>query len=475
MNKRLISYLTLTIKYLALSIVTVLLVVACNWDTQLQNDEVTKSRSPADTLQIWWDKGFTLEEDEALQQIINNWRKESGKEIELTFHSNDELPEKVSRAIQAGTPPDLIMGSSMERELNPRLAWENKLADVSDVIAPVRDSYAESALEAINYYNNVEQKRSYYGVPISQLTIHIFYWRDLLTQAGKDEADIPQDWQGFWKFWQEIQANLATQSKQSGEEIYGLGFPLSAGAADTYYLFEQILEAYNVDILNQNGELIIEQPEVRQGIIDALKWYTDFYTAGYVPPDAVNWLNPDNNRSLLQRAIVMTPNTTLSIPAAVRKEADVDLKKLGIVEFPNKPNGEPINHLVAVNSVVLLEDSTHQETAKDFLRYLVKPNVLSDYLEASGGRYLPVIDTVWQTLGWQNSEDEHFATAAKIVIKGKTRPFNIVINPAYTVILQKNIWGQALNSIVADKVAPEQAADKAIAQIKKIFAEWESK
>ena len=473
MNKRLVSYFTVAIKHLALGIITVLLVVACNSDTQLQNDEVTKSRSPADTLQIWWDKGFTLEEDEALQQIINNWQSESGKDIKLTFYSNDELPEKASRAIQAGTPPDLIMGSSMERELNPRLAWENKLSDVSDVIAPIQDLYAESALEAIYYYNNAEQKRNYYGVPISQLTIHIFYWRDLLTQAGKDEADIPQDWQGFWQFWQEIQTDLSAQSKQADGKIYGLGFPLSAGAADTYYQFEQILEAYNVSILSENGELVVEQPEVRQGIIDALRWYTDFYTAGYVSPDAVDWLNPDNNRSLLQRDIVMTPNTTLSIPAAVRKEVDVDIKKLGIVEFPNKPNGEPIDHLVAINSVVLLKDSPHQETAKDFLRYLVKPDTLSNYLKASGGRYLPVIDTVWETLGWQDSPDEHFATAAKTVIEGQTRPFNIAINPAYTVILQKNVWGQALNSIVVDKISPEQAADKAIAQIEEIFAEWE--
>lgn len=99
---------------------------------------------------------------------------------------------------------------------------------------------------------------------------------------------------------------------------------------------------------------------------------------------------------------------------------------------------------------------------------------MSNYLEVSGGRYLPVIDPVWETLGWRHSEDEHFSTAAKTLLDGKTRPFNIVTNPAYTAILQQNIWGQALNSIAIDNTSPEQAADKAIAQIKKIFAEWKN-
>ena len=466
------------INYFALVITTVMLVIACSSDTQLQNDETVKTRSQAEpnVLQIWWDKGFTLEEDEALKQIINNWEQESGKKIKLSFYSNDELPEKTQRAIRAGTSPDLVMGSSAERELNPRLAWEGKLADVSDIIEPVKNSYNQSTLEAINYYNNVDHKRSYYGVPISQLTVHIFYWRDLLEQIGKSEADIPQDWQGFWQFWQEVQDNLAAQSQDNEsdqQQIYGLGLPLSAGAADTYYIFEQILEANNVNILSTDGELIIDQPEVRQGIIDCLQWYSDFYTTGYIPPSAVDWLNPDNNRNLLQRAIVMTPNTTLSIPAAVRKDASIDLEQLGIIEFPHKPNNESINHLVAVNAVILLSESQHQELAKDFLRYLVRPNTLSDYLKASGGRYLPVLTPVWKNLGWENSQDEHFSTAAKTVIQGKTRPFNIVTNPAYTVILQKNIWGQSLNRIAVDKISPQQAADQAISQIKEIFAQWD--
>lgn len=121
MIKKLISYFTL-------GIITVMLVVACKSETQLQNDQGKKTRSLAESyvLQIWWDKGFILEEDQALQQIISNWEQESGKQVKLSFYSKDELPETTQRAIQAGTAPDLVMGSSVDRELNARLAWEGE-------------------------------------------------------------------------------------------------------------------------------------------------------------------------------------------------------------------------------------------------------------------------------------------------------------------------------------------------------------
>lgn len=40
-------------------------------------------------------------------------------------------------------------------------------------------------------------------------------------------------------------------------------------------------------------------------------------------------------------------------------------------------------------------------------------------------------------------------------------------------VLEQNIWGEAFNSIIVDKISPEQAADKVIARIAEIFEEWD--
>lgn len=453
-----------------MALILSLIIVACTNTSKSYPPAVTESSPQSTALKLWCDKAFTVEEDEALQQLVSNWEQQSGNKIKLSFYTNDELPQKTQRAIQAGLPPDIMIGYNAETELNPRLAWAGKLADVSDVIESVKSLYPESVLLAVNFYNNVDKKRSYYAVPIHQATMHIFYWRNLLKLVGRSDSDIPKDWGGFWEFWKQLQDELQTRQKQ---DIYGLGFPFSIGASDTYYLFEQILEAFDVQLLDSEGQLLIDDPKVRQGIVESLEWYVKFYQQGYVPPEAVNWLNPDNNRNLLNRAVVMTPNVTLSIPAVVRQDPNTYRNKLGILEFPNKPSGKPMRYLVTLKEAVLFAESKNQKTAKDFLAYLIQPKVMADYLKAAGGRHLPVLKPVWKDPFWTNPNDPHISTAAKTLTKGQTRLYYSAQNPAYSLVLEENVWGKALNQIVVDGISPEQAANEAIERIEQIFDQWQ--
>jgi multiple sugar transport system substrate-binding protein len=80
---------------------------------------------------------------------------------------------------------------------------------------------------------------------------------------------------------------------------------------------------------------------------------------------------------------------------------------------------------------------------------------------------------VWKDPFWTDPADPHLLTASKTLIEGSTRPFYIVQNPAYTIIMHENAWGKALNRIVADGLSPEQAADQAIEHIKQIFDQWQ--
>lgn len=456
-----------------------MLVLSCGIGACTQIPEFGRSpRTPQPTaeslaekpLTIWWDKGFTLEEDEALEQLVRQWENRSGHQAKLTFYTTDELPQKAQRAIQAGNPPDVLMSNAAERELNPRLAWQGKLVDVSEVIEPIKALYPESVLAAVHLYNQADRTRSYYAVPINQATIHISYWQDSLQQVGRTQADIPRDWDGFWQFWQQIQDDLRSQQSQT---IYGLGLPVSTVAGDTYQVFEQILEAYDVQLVDAQGRLRVDRPEVRQGIVKSLTWYTNFYRQGYVPPAAVKWLNPDNNRSFLNHQVVMTPNLTLSIPVAVRQDRDRYLHKLGTLDFPNKPSGKPMCYLIVVRQAVIFADSRNHQLAKAFLSYLIQPEIIGNYLKLSGGRNLPVLKPLWKDPFWADSTDPHRAIATKQLLNSQTRPYYYVQNPAYSLVLEENVWGKALSRIVEDNLSPEQATDAAIRRIKQIFSQWQ--
>ena len=469
MEKKLIRYRNFRYQYLWMFLSIVFLVVGCSNKPNLERSPDTRSSTETTTLKIWWEKGFNWEEDEALRAVVSNWSQETGYKTKLSFYTTSELSEKTQRVLQGHNIPDIVMSRKASLTLYPRLAWSGKLADVADIIEPVKSLYAQNAIQAVSYYNQVENKRSFYGVPIHQSTLHIFYWQKLLSSINKTQQDIPQDWYGFWQFWQQAQDELELREQN---KIYGLGFPFGVGSTDTYFLFEQILEAYDIVLIDSQGQLLVDNPKIRQGIITCLEWYSQLYQRGYVPPDTIDWLNTDNNRNLLNRVVLMTPNATLSIPAAVRQDTNTYYNQLGILNFPFTPSGKPMRYLVSVEQAVIFANSPHQQVAKDFLRYLIQPEITTEYLQASGSRHLPLQQSIWRNPFWQQTKDPYIATATETLTQGQTRLFSVIDNPAYSQVLQENIWGQALTRIVVDRISPEQAADEAISRIKQIFTDW---
>jgi multiple sugar transport system substrate-binding protein len=464
MSKKLLSYLILAI---AISYLT----IACNSDTQLTTTEVAPTVSTSgqeQVLHLWWDKGYSPEEDEALKKMVKNWEQQTGNKVEVIFYTLDARSQKPERSLQGGIVPDIFMSFKAESTLNPRLAWEGKLVDVSDVIKPVKKLFDPQALETAYYYNNVEKKRSYYAVPIHRAALHIFYWKDLLKKTGRTEADIPQDWDSFWQFWLDVGQDLKTKYQM---DIDPIGLPMSVEAGDTYQAFEYVLEAYNVKIVDEKGNLLVDNPQVRQGIIDCLTWYTKYYLQGYTPKDAVDWNNAANNDKLLNKEILLTTNATLSIPAAIRQDREAYRHKLGIVELPNKPNGQPLNHIFFVEQAVIFNNAKNPELAKEFLAYLIQPEMINTFLKESG-RHSPVYQSTYQDSYWTNPEDPHTSEVTKTLTQRKIRPIYPLNTPAYSIVFKENIWGQSIEKIVLDNVTPEQAADRAIARIKAIFSEW---
>ncbi|MEE3716813.1 ABC transporter substrate-binding protein [Tumidithrix elongata RA019] len=419
------------------------------------------------SFRIWWNEGYFPEETATIRKIVAAWEKQSGKRANLTIYSEKDLAREVKNAIERDNPPDILYSYSGDFSLMPRLAWQNKLADVSDVIQPAKDLYEPSALQAVSYENNTTKKRSFYAIPISQNTTYIHYWKDLLEESGSSSEKIPKDWNAFWKFWGDSQTALRQKGKS---ELYAMGMPMSVTATDTFYQFEEFLEAYNVQLIDKDGRLQLDAPETRKAIVAALTQYSNFYKDGLVPPKAIDWADPDNNIEFLSRKTVMTPNPSLSIPGSQRQDKETYFNKMATVEWPNRVDGKPLTYLVAVKQACLFEASTNKEIAKNFLSFLINPDNLSEFVKGSQGRFFPVMTKQLSDPFWNDVKDPHISVAVKQL--KNTRPFYQVVNPAYTEVQSQNIWGKAIRSIDVDGKTPEQAADKAIADIKQIFSDW---
>ncbi|MFZ9545239.1 MAG: ABC transporter substrate-binding protein [Hylemonella sp.] len=429
-------------------------------------------------LTVWWVKGFYKAEDDALFEAIKKFEaKNKDIKIELSqYPIQDTIPKTVA-ALDSGNPPDLAYSDVYDFQVTAKWAYDDKLEDISSVIDGVRAKFEPNALSTTFLYNNAAQKRAYYAFPIKQQTMHIQYWKDMLTEAGFKDSDIPKDWKGYWSFWcDKVQP---AYRQKSGKRGFGTGFPMGVDSSDSFYSFLTFMDAYNVKLVNDSGKLLVDDPAVRQGLISAMSDYTSSYAKGCTPPSSTSWKDPDNNVAFHNKTTVMTHNATISIAAkwlddmnnsalteAQRAEAKKNYTELiATAGFPSKPDGGKMVYRAAVKTGVIFKAAKNKAAAKKFLTFLLDEANLQPYVEGSLGRWFPVMKTSQQSAFWKN--DPHRLAVYNQFMNGTT-PFEFTKNYKFTVLNNENVWAKAMNRILNEKVPVDKAVDEMIARIKAV-------
>ncbi|GGA58315.1 hypothetical protein [Okeania sp. KiyG1] len=191
-----------------------------------------------------------------------------------------------------------------------------------------------------------------------------------------------------------------------------------------------------------------------------------------MPPNAVNWLNSDNNSDFLNRNILMTINATMSIPSSQQEDKEIYFNQMRTIEFPNNPNGAKPTYLVSIKQPVIFTSSANSKLGKEFLSYLIKPDNLGAYIKGAKGRYFPIMPQLWQDPFWSNTKDPHISVASKQFTEYKTRLFENSINSSYSQINLDKIWAEAMKQILIEGLSSTEVTDIAIERITEIFSQW---
>jgi multiple sugar transport system substrate-binding protein len=188
----------------------------------------------------------------------------------------------------------------------------------------------------------------------------------------------------------------------------------------------------------------------------------------------VDWLDYGNNEAFLAQAVVMTPNQTLSIPNALRRQHPDDYyENVATIEWPLGPGGEPFPIYGEIHPGVVFKDGSNIATAKEFVRFLVGEGWIAHWLDFSGERFLPTIFKLLDQPFWLDPSDPH-RMAAAMQISSRPLLHNYAAasgNWRHQLVDQEKVWPKAIHRIVAEGLTPEQAADEAIARIKQIVSE----
>lgn len=434
--------------------------------------------SAQEKLTVWWVKGFYKAEDDALFAAIKKYEaKNKNVKIELSQYPIQDMIPKTVAALDAGTPPDVAYGDVFDFQVTASWAYDGKLEDISSVINPIRNRFAPNTVETTFLLNNKEGKRAYYAFPLRQQTMHIQYWSDMLADAGFKESDIPTNWRDFWTFWCD-KVQVAHRQK-TGQRSFGIGQPMGVDSSDSFYSFLTFMDAHNVKLVSDSGKLLVDDPDVRKGLIAAMTDYTNIYAKGCTPPSATSWKDPDNNVAFHNKTTVMTHNATISIAAkwlddmnnaalteAQRAQARKNYTELiKTAGFPNKPDGSKMTYRAAIKTGVIFKDAKNKARAKEFVSFLMQEENLMPYVEGSLGRWFPVTKAGQQSKFWQ--DDPHRKAVYNQFMAG-TNTFEFTKNFRFTQLNNENVWAKAMNRVINEKVPVDRAVDEMIARIKQV-------
>jgi multiple sugar transport system substrate-binding protein len=422
-------------------------------------------------LVVWWNEGYTDQEDEAVREIVAAFEQKTGNQVDLVFHPEQELPDMLVAAVEAKRPPDFVF-SIINTQHDEPWAHEGRLVELTDAVGHFSDLFDPDALKAVTLLDGTTGRRGLYLLPVGFATHHVHAWKSLLGQAGFTLEDIPKEWEAFWAFWCD-RVQPAVRQATGREDIWGVGLTMSVDSNDTVNGFWQFVDAYEADYVTRDGRLVIDVPEVRRRLIKSVDSFTAIYRKGCTPPDSDTWTNADNNKAFLAQRIVMTLNQTLSIPNTLKATRPEDYyDNAATIDWPDGAYGQPLAIEAFVNRAAVFKAGRNVDNAKEFVRFLVGEGWLAHYLDFAGDRMLPTMPKLLQAPFWLDPGDPHrMRSAMQLLTRPRINNYYIAFDLRHGRVNQEAVWENAVHRVVTEGISPEQAVDEAIAQTKQILSE----
>jgi multiple sugar transport system substrate-binding protein len=429
------------------------------------------ANAQATTASVWVGQGFVPAEDVAFRKTAADYEKASGNKLDYNILPFQALNQKIIAALTSGDVPDLVFHDAPSTIL-PQNAWDDKLIDVSDVVAAQQDKFSETAVKNSTFYNNVTKKRSYYLVPIKQAAIPFHIWGSLVEKAGFKMADAPRTWDAFHDFFKPVQDSLR---KQGMRKVYAMGMSLTTvGPNDGNGLFTYFTIANGgQNMVTPDGKLHTDDPQVREAYIKSVAYLTKAYIDGYIPPEVLSWSDSDNNNGFHSKLFVMDLDGTISTELAMINDKQAYFQDSVTMGLPNGNDGKPMAAQLGAGGGFIPKGTKNVTVAKDFMKFFVQPQVMNENLKNGLGRWAPAIpslvkDDPW----WLDPSDPHRSAYIRECVLGPTIPSFFGYNPAWGLVGAEQIWGTAEADVIKNKMTPEAAVDKAFRRTEQIFAKY---
>ena len=179
-----------------------------------------------------------------------------------------------------------------------------------------------------------------------------------------------------------------------------------------------------------------------------------------------------HNNAFHAKQMIMDLDGTISTELALyhRKEEYDDIVTMGL---PLDDGGGPIPSQLAIDGAFIAKNAKNVEVAKDFLKYVIQPKVVNEYLKAGLGRALPAMPELGKNDPfWLDPKDPHRSAYARQGMLDPTVAVYPIFNPGYAEADSQQIWGTAEADVIRDGMTVQAAAEKALKRIGEILAKY---
>jgi len=376
------------------------------------------------------------------------WAVKRGVDIEISTLPITDLNAKLMTLVEAGSPPDITF---------PGLVGAFSEMPESRVLEPVDDVINE--LDRTDFYdytlkiNSVDGKA--YAVPIGAELNVLHYRKDIFGEVGYPEP--PETWYELFDAMKEV--------KKRHPEMYPLGLCMGDSGEDDVHNFVTLWYCFGGKEITERSTKGLHFNE--QPTIDTYNFVMDCWNAELIPPDALTWTGPGNNKAYMSGRSAVVINAT-SIYYAMVKQGMYDLVEATICPPPPKgPRGDRCIY-GGCPSIMIFKDCKYKDLAKDLIIHLLKDKdgYRENFIKASYCFEAPVFKSVAEEIAktgpwWEKMME----SAALYRINYPLGEPSKAIDEIHT----KGMYGHVYHRIIIDGLSVEEAVEEAHKKMEEIF------
>ncbi len=396
-------------------------------------------------LVYWHIPTFTPMADEAARQFFDEFCKQAGlKESEVSFIvvPNSELVPRLSAALEAGSPPDVVRLYESYVQL---YRAQGQLLDVTDVVEKMKKAKGglfDSSLSAIAYDGH------YWGVPFAINPWPMHARVDLLEKA---KLDYPKTWDEF----------VETCLKLQQPPFYGFGMDLGL-TADASDNIMEVCWGFGGRTTDEKGMADFDN----EGNVKGFAFINEMYNVKKIIPrgSVGNGETAYNNKLYQSKQVAFIINPSSVYAYLSDKDPDL-MEKTGLFGVPAGPVAQ--RNLVDTWSLGLFKQAPNPELSRGLAEYFMDPDRYNQVITSSNGRFVPVYPDLFNDTWWTSRPQfKEFIDIAKTGV-----PVSYMAPPsaASGEVLATNMIPEALQRVLVDGVDPATAVGDAHKKIKAVF------